>query len=152
MQRSNMSKEDFNGKFSAHLQAGSADSAILEPVEFHQIILMVVLIGAVAAVFFSIFYSLLKKLIYSKSAWNALAERTPLVASYQYRGHIIRFEVEQDPDTLYWEAKGVIELIEGKTSRTFIVNGAINTFKTEAEAKHALLQQAKRWVYDHIGS
>jgi hypothetical protein len=72
--------------------------------------------------------------------------------AYQYRGHIIRFEVEQNPDTLYWEARGVIELIEGKTSRTIIVNGAINTFKTEAEAKHAFLQQAKRWIYDQIGS
>jgi hypothetical protein len=72
--------------------------------------------------------------------------------AYQYRGHIIRFEVEQNPDTLYWQARGVIELIEGKTSRTFIVNGAISTFKTEAEAKHAFLQQAKRWVYDRVGS
>jgi len=72
--------------------------------------------------------------------------------AYQYRGHIITFEVEQNPDTLNWEARGVIELIEGKMSRTFIVNGAINTFKTEAEAKHALLQQAKRWIYDQIGS
>jgi hypothetical protein len=72
--------------------------------------------------------------------------------AYQYRGHIIRFEVEQNPDTLYWEARGVIELIEGKTPRTIIVNGAINTFKTEAEAKHAFLQQAKRWIYDQIGS
>jgi hypothetical protein len=72
--------------------------------------------------------------------------------AYQYRGHIISFEVEQNPDTLYWEARGVIELIEGKTSRTFIVSGAINTFKTEAEAKHAFLQQAKRWVYDRVGS
>ena len=51
-----------------YLQAGSADLAILEPVEFHQIILIVVLIGAVAALFFSIFYWLLKKLFCSKSA------------------------------------------------------------------------------------
>jgi hypothetical protein len=70
--------------------------------------------------------------------------------AYQYRGHIIRFEVEQNPDTLYWEAKGVIELIEGP--RTFILSGAINTFKTEAEAIYAFLQQAKRWIYDQIGS
>ena len=75
-----------------------------------------------------------------------------MLASYLYRGHVIRVEVEQNPDTLYWEARGVIELIEGKTSRTFVVNGAINTFKIEAEAKHAFLQQAKRWVYDRIGS
>jgi hypothetical protein len=61
-------------------------------------------------------------------------------------------EVKQTPETLYWEARGVIELIEGKNSRTFIVNGAINTFKTEAEAQHAFLQQAKRWIYDWIGS
>jgi hypothetical protein len=74
-----------------------------------------------------------------------------LLTSYQYREHIIRLEVEQKPDTLYWEARGVIELIEGKTSRTFVV-GAINTFKTEAAAKHAFLQQAKRWIYDQIGS
>jgi len=78
--------------------------------------------------------------------------RTPLLASYVYRGHIIRFEAEQNLETLYWETRGVVELIEGKTSRSFIVNGAINTFKTEAEAKHALLQQAKRWIYDQIGS
>jgi hypothetical protein len=75
-----------------------------------------------------------------------------LLASYAYRGHIIRFEAEQNLETLYWETRGVVELIEGKTSRSFIVNGAINTSKTEAEAKHAFLQQAKRWIYDQIGS
>jgi hypothetical protein len=82
---------------------------------------------------------------------DALAVRTPLLA-YQYRGHIIRFEVEQNPDTLYWQARGVIELIEGETVRTFALSGATNTFKTEAEAKHAFLQQAKRWIYDLVGS
>ena len=75
-----------------------------------------------------------------------------MLASYQYRGHVIRFEVEQNPDTLYWQARGVIKLIEGETFRTFILSGAINTFKTEAEATHAFLQQAKRWIYDQIGS
>ena len=64
---------------------------------------------------------------------------------------MIRFDVEQNPTTLYWEARGVV-LIEGASSRTFILSGAINTFKTEAEAKHAFLQQAKRWIYDQIGS
>jgi len=77
---------------------------------------------------------------------------TFLLASYVYRGHIIRVEVKQNPDTLYWEASGVIELIEGGTSHTFSAIGAINTLKTEAEAKRAFLQQAKRWVYDRIGS
>ena len=52
-----------------------------------------------------------------------------MLASYRYRGHIIRFDVEQNPDTLYWEAKGVIELIEGRSPHTFILSGAINTFK-----------------------
>ena len=75
-----------------------------------------------------------------------------MLATYRYREHSIRLEVEQNLATLYWEARAVIELIEGKTARTFIVNGAINTFKTEAEAKHALLQQAKRWIYNQIGS
>jgi hypothetical protein len=65
---------------------------------------------------------------------------------------MIRFDVEQNPTTLYWEAKGVVELIEGRSPRIFILSGAINTFKTEAEAKHAFLQQAKRWIYDQIGS
>jgi hypothetical protein len=51
-----------------YLEAASADLAILGPVKFHQIILIVVLIGAVAAVFFSISYWLLKKLVCSKSA------------------------------------------------------------------------------------
>ena len=75
-----------------------------------------------------------------------------LLASYQYRGHIIRIEVEQNPVTLYWEAKGIIELIGADSSRTFSVSGAIKTFKTEAEAKQAFLQQAKRWIYNQIGS
>src|SRR5262249_53488548 len=75
-----------------------------------------------------------------------------LVASYLYRGHIIRVEVKQNPDSLYWEASRVIEVIEGGTSHTFSDSGAIKTFKTEAEAKRALLQQAKRWIYDRIGS
>jgi hypothetical protein len=72
--------------------------------------------------------------------------------AYIYRGHVIRVEVEQNLDTRYWEAKGVIQSIEGGTSHIFSVSGAINPFKTEAEAKHAFLQQAKRWIYDHIGS
>jgi hypothetical protein len=72
--------------------------------------------------------------------------------AYLYRGHVIRVEVEQNPKTLNWEAKGVIEPIEGGTSHTFSVSGAINPFKTEAEAKHAFLQQAKRWIYNHMGS
>jgi hypothetical protein len=71
---------------------------------------------------------------------------------YRYRGHVIRVEADQNLDTLSWEAKGVIEPIEGGTSHTFSVSGAIHPFKTEAEAKHAFLQQAKRWIYDHIGS
>ena len=75
-----------------------------------------------------------------------------MLASYRYRGHIIRLEIEQNLETLYWEVRGVIEFIEGGTSRAFVVNGAINTFKTEAEAKHAFLQQAKRCIYDQIGS
>jgi hypothetical protein len=28
----------------------------------------------------------------------------------------------------------------------------IHPFKTEAEAKQAFLQQAKRWIYDNMGS
>ena len=75
-----------------------------------------------------------------------------MLASYQYRGHIIRIEVEQNPETLYWQTRGVIELIEGETVRTFALSGATNTFNTEAEAKHAFLQQAKRWIYDLAGS
>jgi hypothetical protein len=88
----------------------------------------------------------------SRPAIKTRSERIPLLASYQYRGHIIRVEVEQNPDTLHWQARGAIEISEGKTFRTFVVNGTSNTFKTEAEAKHALLQQAKRWVYDQVGS
>jgi len=84
--------------------------------------------------------------------YRRVAERISLLASYQYRGHIIRLDVDKNPNTLYWEAKGVIELIEGRSPRTSILSGAINTFKTEAEAKHAFLQQAKRWIYDQIGS
>ena len=61
-------------------------------------------------------------------------------------------DVKQNPDTLYWEASGVIELIEEKKSGAFEVKGAIRTFKTEAEAKLAFLRQAKRWIYDRIGS
>ena len=71
---------------------------------------------------------------------------------YLYRGHVIRVEIEQNLDTLCWEAKGVIESIEGGTSHTFTVSRAIIPFKTKAEAEHAFLQQAKRWIYDHIGS
>jgi len=88
----------------------------------------------------------------SRPAINTRAERTLLLTSYQYRGQIIRLQVEQNPDTLYWQARGVIELIEGETIRSFSVSGTTNTFKTEAEAKHAFLQQAKRWVYDRVGS
>ena len=75
-----------------------------------------------------------------------------MLETYQYRKHIIRFEVEQNPETLYWQARGVIELIENETARTFVLTGAISTFKTEAEARHGFLQQVKRWVYDRVGS
>jgi hypothetical protein len=49
-----------------YLSAASADLAIRE-LEFHQIILIVVLIGAVVTVWFAILYWLLKKWICSKS-------------------------------------------------------------------------------------
>ena len=75
-----------------------------------------------------------------------------MLETYQYRGHIIRFEVEQNPATFYWQARGVIELIENQTFRTFVLTGTINSFKTEAEARHGFLQQVKRWVYDRVGS
>jgi len=93
-------------------------------------------------------------LLFRLLAWDKDASRRSifLLASYRYRGHIIRVEVKQNPDSLYWEASRVIEVIEGGTSHTFSDSGAIKTFKTEAEAKRALLQQAKRWIYDRIGS
>ena len=83
---------------------------------------------------------------------DASRRKTSLFASYLNRDHIIRVEVKQNLDTLYWEASGVIEIIEGGTSQTFSVSGTINTFKTETEAKGAFLQQAKRLIYDRIGS
>jgi hypothetical protein len=72
--------------------------------------------------------------------------------AYLYRGHVIRVEAERNLETLNWKAKGVIEPIEGGRSHTFSVSGAIHPFKTEAEAKQAFLQQAKRWIYDNMGS
>jgi hypothetical protein len=35
---------------------------------------------------------------------------------------------------------------------TFIMTGAIDTFTTEAEAKHGFLQQAQKWVDDRLDS
>jgi len=57
-------------------------------------------------------------------SWPAIKTRREellLLASYVYRGHIISIEVNQNPDTLYWEASGVIELIEKGMSYTFSV-------------------------------
>jgi hypothetical protein len=51
-----------------YLHADSADLAILERLEFHQINSIVFLLGAGATVLFAILYWLLKKWIYSKSA------------------------------------------------------------------------------------
>jgi hypothetical protein len=51
-----------------YLQADSADLAILERLEFHQINSIVSLLGAGARVLFAILFWLLKKWIYSKSA------------------------------------------------------------------------------------
>jgi hypothetical protein len=50
-----------------YLETASADLAILEAAELHQIKLIVFLMGAVATVLFAIVYWLLKKWIYSKS-------------------------------------------------------------------------------------
>ena len=54
--------------YSVYPPAASADLAIRELMEFHQLTLIVVLIGAVATVLFAILYWLLKKWIRSKSA------------------------------------------------------------------------------------
>jgi hypothetical protein len=35
---------------------------------------------------------------------------------------------------------------------TFIMTGAIDTFTTEAEAKHGFLKQAQEWVDHRLGS
>jgi hypothetical protein len=57
-----------------YLQADSADLAILERLEFHQINSIVFLLEAGATVLFAILYWLLKKWIYSKNAYTALAD------------------------------------------------------------------------------
>jgi hypothetical protein len=51
-----------------YLPDASADLAIRELMEFHQLTLIVVFIGAVATVLFAILHWLLKKWICSKSA------------------------------------------------------------------------------------
>ena len=68
-----------------------------------------------------------------------------LTRSTNIAGTSSDFEVEQNPDTLYWQARGVIEFIEGETFRTFAVSGATNTFKTDAEAQQALKRLTRNY-------
>jgi hypothetical protein len=69
-----------------------------------------------------------------------------------YRGHTIRFRLQWSPTTLYWRARGTIEYTEAGKFWTFIMTGAIDTFTTEAEAKHGFCQQAQKWVDDRLDS
>ena len=71
---------------------------------------------------------------------------------HRYRGHTIRFRVQRSTTTLYWRARGTIEYTEGGMFWTFIMTGAIDTFTTEAEAKHGFLEQAQEWVDHRLGS
>ena len=71
---------------------------------------------------------------------------------HRYRGHTIRFRVQRSTTTLYWRARGTIEYTEGGMFWTFIMTGAIDTFTTEAEAKHGFLKQAQEWVDHRLGS
>ena len=69
---------------------------------------------------------------------------------HRYRGHTIRFGVQRSPTTLYWRARGTIEYTEGVMFWTFLMTGAIDTFTTEAEARHSFLQQAQEWVDNRL--
>lgn len=71
---------------------------------------------------------------------------------HRYRGHIIKFVVQRSPATLYWRARGTIEYTAGRKFWTYIVNGAKDTFTTEADARDGFIEQAKRWVDDRLGS
>ena len=75
-----------------------------------------------------------------------------MVEMHRYREQTIRFGVQRSPTTLYWRARGTIEYTEGGMFWTFMMTGAIDTFTTEAEAKHGFLQQAQKWVDDRLGS
>jgi len=71
---------------------------------------------------------------------------------HRYRGHTIRFRIQRSSTTLYWRARGTIEYTEGGMYWTYIMTGAIDTFTTEAEARHGFIQQAQKWVDDRLGS
>ena len=75
-----------------------------------------------------------------------------MAEAQQYRGHPIRLTVQQSPTTLYWRARGTIEYTDAGRFWTFIMTGAIDTFTTEAEAKHGFLQQAQKWIDDRLDS
>jgi uncharacterized protein (DUF2384 family) len=75
-----------------------------------------------------------------------------MAEAHRYRGHTIRFAVQRSPTTLCWRARGTIEYTEAERFWTFIMTEAIDTFTTEAEAKHGFLQQAQKWVDDRLGS
>ena len=70
---------------------------------------------------------------------------------HRYRGHTIRLRIQRSSTTLYWRARGTIEYTEGGMYWTYIMTGAIDTFTTEAEAKHGFLQQARKWIDDQPG-
>jgi len=71
---------------------------------------------------------------------------------HRYRGHTIRLRIQRSSTTLYWRARGTIEYIEAEMFYTFIMTGAIDTFTTEAEARHGFIQQAQKWIDDRLGS
>jgi len=53
---------------------------------------------------------------------------------------------------LFTGVQGTIEYTEAGKFWTFIMTGAIDTFTTEAEAKHGSCQQAQKWVDDRLDS
>lgn len=129
-----------------YLPAASADLAIRDA-EFHQIILIVVLIGAVATIFFAIFLlatqemDLLEKRLGCTRREDFFVSVVPISRAY----HQIRSRVKSGHSLLASKGESS-SLSKGKRRALFTVSGAINTFKTEAEAKQAFLQQAKRRV------
>lgn len=67
-------------------------------------------------------------------------------------GTLSDLEYSEGPTTLYWRARGTIEYTEAGKFWTFIMTGAIDTFTTEAEAKHGVCQHAQKWVDDRLDS
>jgi len=69
----------------------------------------------------------------------------------EYRDHSITWEADLIPDTKFWKGKAHIWFKEGPLQyRNVPLEGPLDRFRTEEQARDYILLAAKKWIDDRL--